>query len=191
MTLTQDISYSKKAIEELNNIGGKSESKKLLSNFPNKPSHNVSAIRANVTSFTATNNKISRIGGHAFVLGSHTNAVINDNEISDIAGDVVHVRGIENDDLHSLLETILKVMDSLELSTSSKDELLSDVNTTEIQLRSPKPKREIINASLLSIKSIMEGAAGSELHSQMNKIIPNIITSIATFVATGVYIPPM
>jgi len=49
----------------------------------------------------------------------------------------------------------------LDLPASVTEELAAEIDTVKAQLRSPKPKRHVIQESLLSVRSILEIAAGS------------------------------
>lgn len=67
-------------------------------------------------------------------------------------------------DLSEIVSILSQMKDTIEqfgLNTDSENELKSEISTIEIQSNSPKPKINIISESLTSIRSILEGAAGS------------------------------
>lgn len=67
-------------------------------------------------------------------------------------------------ELSRLKEVIQALRDSegeIDLEENAKAELAAEIQTLEAQAASPKPKTSIIRESLLSVKSILEGAAGS------------------------------
>jgi hypothetical protein len=52
-------------------------------------------------------------------------------------------------------------LDDLGIEGDIRDELISDIRTLESQTDSPKPKASILRESLISVKKILEGAAGN------------------------------
>jgi len=68
---------------------------------------------------------------------------------------------IQTADLRSLVEEIKSQLDSLPLSADSKAELVTDIQTVEVQLSTPKPKAAIIAECLRSMRTILESAAGN------------------------------
>nr|WP_319490634.1 hypothetical protein [uncultured Desulfobacter sp.] len=67
-------------------------------------------------------------------------------------------------DLSRLIEFVSKIradIKELGLNSDSENELNSEISTIEIQSKSPNPKSKIISESLKTIRSILEGAAGS------------------------------
>ena len=50
---------------------------------------------------------------------------------------------------------------NLDLPAPAADELAAEVDTIKAQLRSPKPKRHVIQESLISVRSILEITAGT------------------------------
>jgi hypothetical protein len=64
------------------------------------------------------------------------------------------------------------------LPAEQKAEISADLQTVESQINSPKPKGAIIQAGLSSIKTILEGAAGSVLATEA----PQHATQIAAWV---------
>jgi hypothetical protein len=64
----------------------------------------------------------------------------------------------------------------LKLSPDDASELSSDIDTVESQLKSSRPKTGIITEGLKSIKTILEGAAGSWLASDFLSKLPQFLT---------------
>lgn len=80
----------------------------------------------------------------------------------------------KNVDLNNLVQEILKRMDEWNLNTEDKEELRSDIYTIQAQLKSPNQKNNIIKESLLSVRNIIEGSAGSALYASIMMVIGNI-----------------
>lgn len=59
------------------------------------------------------------------------------------------------------LTSVQKEIEGLDLSSEAKQELTAETETAKIQAGSPKPKHSIIRESLLSIRTILEGAGGA------------------------------
>jgi hypothetical protein len=57
--------------------------------------------------------------------------------------------------------TLKGQLSDLKLDAETQAEVKSDVETIETQIKSPRPKHSIINECLLSLRRILEGAAGS------------------------------
>ena len=68
---------------------------------------------------------------------------------------------INPDDFAPVLSEIRSRLDELSLGQLERSELEADLETVEQQLRSPNPKRAIVAEAMLSIRSILESAAGS------------------------------
>ncbi|MBW5416308.1 hypothetical protein [Pseudomonas sp. MAG002Y] len=79
-------------------------------------------------------------------------------------------------DLSSFLESFIRDIDKLEDKSVAK-ELLADAETIKVQFNSPSPKKGIIKECLLSIKKVIEGAAGNVLGSY----VPAITSLITNF----------
>lgn len=72
-----------------------------------------------------------------------------------------------NDFLDSFIPDISKIQDQ-----ATANALLADAETIKTQNNAPNPKNGIIKECLLSIKNILEGAAGSVLASYIPIISP-------------------
>jgi hypothetical protein len=78
-------------------------------------------------------------------------------------------------DLNEIINSLYQIKDSLQLSNELQNELISELQTIEIQSKSAKPKNIIINESLKTIRTILESVAGNALTpliiDQISKII--------------------
>lgn len=73
---------------------------------------------------------------------------------------------VDTEKLCDLVSALRKVLDKdNSMSSDGRSEIESELATLEAQARSPKPKWPIVNAAALSLKSILENAAGSALAS--------------------------
>jgi hypothetical protein len=81
-----------------------------------------------------------------------------------------------NNDIRSFLEILKTKIHELNLSSDDELELNSEVATIESQLSSSRPKKGIIKETLLSIKKIIEGAAGGIVAGELLKYIPTLLT---------------
>ncbi|MDO1449047.1 hypothetical protein Q0590_22405 [Rhodocytophaga aerolata] len=63
------------------------------------------------------------------------------------------------DSILLLVEEIKKAIDIIQIGKEEKDEALSELETIIAQSKSPKPKFIIINESLRTIKTLLEGVA--------------------------------
>lgn len=65
--------------------------------------------------------------------------------------------------------------DKLDIDKVKIKELESDVSTLKSQLNSPKPKTSIINETIKSLRSVLEGVTGSLIASKLMALIPALI----------------
>lgn len=79
-------------------------------------------------------------------------------------------------DIDALLTSINQIKDKLNLPINLYQELLSEIQTVQIQKQSPKPKSTIITESLKSMRTILENVVG-------NTMTPIIIEQITKLVA--------
>jgi hypothetical protein len=82
-------------------------------------------------------------------------------------------QGMSHDQLAELRKLVELVEGALRSSPDSEDvrELRADVGTLRAQTESPKPKRSIVRESLSSLRTVLEGAAGELLASQLPQAI--------------------
>jgi len=74
-------------------------------------------------------------------------------------------------DLNNFLESFVRDISKIKDQTTAQV-LLADAETIKTQNNAPIPKQGIIKECLLSIKNILEGAAGSVLASYIPVIVP-------------------
>ena len=78
-------------------------------------------------------------------------------------------------DIEKIVSQLNDIKDSLNLSNELQNELISELQTIEIQKNSSKPKSIIITESLKSIRTILESVAG-------NAMTPVIIDQISKLI---------
>lgn len=83
---------------------------------------------------------------------------------------------IDTNTITDFIEKVRLSMSELRLNTNESDELISELNTLEAQVKSPKPKINIIHETMKSVRTILEGAAGKITANGLIKIINSIFT---------------
>jgi uncharacterized LabA/DUF88 family protein len=87
---------------------------------------------------------------------------------------------VENkSDIEDYINLLKKHLEELTLPREDESEINAEIATIEAQIRSSRPKSGIIKESLLSIKNILEGAAGSILAVELSKHLPGIIDKLS------------
>lgn len=87
---------------------------------------------------------------------------------------------IENkSDIEDYIKLLRKHLEELALSREYESEMSAEIATIEAQIKSSRPKGGIIRESLLSIKNILEGAAGSVVAVELLKQLPNILDKLS------------
>ncbi|MCG3142526.1 MAG: hypothetical protein HDKAJFGB_03995 [Anaerolineae bacterium] len=71
----------------------------------------------------------------------------------------------ESQEIENLLIQLERSLDALNLKETEDLEARSEIATLRAQIQSPRPKRSIVSEGLASLRSILEGAAGSGLAS--------------------------
>lgn len=66
-------------------------------------------------------------------------------------------------DVADIVAAIREALSSLQLASEAKSELVSDLDTVDAQLKSPRPKAGVVRESLKSARTILENAAGVSL----------------------------
>jgi hypothetical protein len=77
--------------------------------------------------------------------------------------------------LNQYLDKLNKFADKYLKNDSLQQEIRADVNTIKQQLKSPKPKKTIIKASIQSVKEILIGASGGLIGSLALPEVQNLI----------------
>jgi len=86
--------------------------------------------------------------------------------------------GIKLDELIKFVNSLRESIKDLKLQKDKESEFESEIMTIEAQTKSPKPKTSIIRESLISIKNILEGAAGSIIAAKLLEYLPAILASM-------------
>jgi predicted RNA-binding protein with RPS1 domain len=68
---------------------------------------------------------------------------------------------LDKEAILKFIEKLQAAIRDIELDSAKKLELESEMTTLQAQMSSPNPKKSIVKESLLSIMSILQGAAGS------------------------------
>lgn len=79
-------------------------------------------------------------------------------------------------DIDTLLVSIDQIKDTLNLSIDLHQELISEIETLQIQKQSPRPKNTIIAEALKSIKTILENVTGNAMTPVIVEQITRMIT---------------
>ena len=88
---------------------------------------------------------------------------MKDSQIIQSSPDALQVKKNDKeliDKLKDLIEFAKKNLDKLELKKPEEQELQTEIQTIDIQLSSPKPKKNILKECVFSIRRIAEGATG-------------------------------
>lgn len=85
----------------------------------------------------------------------HANTQFNFNSSDKTSNEVVSL----------LMRQIKDLLPEMPLQSEEKAELTAEIQTVEVQLASPKPKPKILQESLQTIRSILEGVAGNAAYS--------------------------
>ena len=79
-------------------------------------------------------------------------------------------------EVKQVIESLKPIVDQLGLDEKAKAQLVSDIQTVEPQLSAPQPKHSVVKECLLSIKTILEGAAGGVLASKVLENVNNLLS---------------
>jgi len=74
---------------------------------------------------------------------------------------VLTYSAIDFEAMRKLVSDLKNQLSELKLNAETQAEVESDIATIETQIKSPHPKHTIIKESLMSLRTILEGAAGS------------------------------
>jgi hypothetical protein len=136
---------------------GVREVERALSN-PDQPTHFFPPVVNIMHVHTMVNSQVQQ-GSH----GSTQNVSITQSQVAD---------------LRSFVNELKQRLPELHLSAHARSVAEADIGTIEAQLASPTPKRGILKESLASVRTIMEGAAGSLVASDLiPKLLP-LLTSL-------------
>lgn len=119
------------------------------------------------------------LSDQGMTMGNKTNNItVGTMENSQVQQDVQHsTQNIEHNsfqaDLNVFLESFIRDISKVQ-DQATAQALLADAETIKTQNNAPNPKKGIIKECLLSIKNIIEGAAGSVLASYIPIMLPLI-----------------
>lgn len=91
---------------------------------------------------------------------------------------ILHVE-LDLDKINSFVAVLISDIDKLELSSTQKTELQGHIEKIEIQLASENPRNLIIKHALISVRNILEGAAGGIIGAKLLEILAPLIEMIA------------
>jgi hypothetical protein len=96
-----------------------------------------------------------------------------------IAGDCAEQHMIVGGELdiiqiRSFVEELKKALPDLRLMPGHEGEMKAEIQTIEAQLSSPKPKHPTLRQSLQTVRSVLEGCAGSVLANELVRRIPTL-----------------
>ncbi|GKQ43543.1 hypothetical protein [Pseudomonas syringae] len=123
--------------------------------------------------------RTTTVNYQGMTVGKKTNNItVGTMKNSQVQQDVQHsTQKIEQNsfqaDLNDFVETLIRDISKVQDQATAKA-LLADAETIKTQNNAPNPKKGIIKECLLSIKNIIEGAAGSVLASYIPVMLPLI-----------------
>lgn len=82
-------------------------------------------------------------------------------------------------DLVGLVAALNSAIETLSFDSATRAEYVAEVRTLESQIASPKPKTAILSESLKSVRTILEGAAGNILASDLVQRVSAILQAIS------------
>ena len=81
-------------------------------------------------------------------------------------------------DFNDFITLLKEKCPELNLNEKDKSEIDSEISTLESQINSSRPKRRIIQESLVSIQRILEGAMGGIVAQQLIPFIPSLLDAL-------------
>jgi hypothetical protein len=117
-----------------------------------------------------------RAEGHTYNI-THFHGVVTGSQIQQFSPGAVQASrsGLDLAGLSGFIEQVRTALPGLQLTPDVDSDLKADLDTMESQLKSTKPKREILRSSLQSVRTVLEGAAGSlvasGLLSQLSRLL--------------------
>jgi hypothetical protein len=115
---------------------------------------------------------------------SHTTNTYNlhqSNLVQDSPGATATVnvtRGIAKEELRALMNSVTDALRTDRVEARTKEQISVVVDTINLNLNTSAPNPSIIGASLLSLKAMIEGAAGAVLAPTLVNLLPAIATAI-------------
>lgn len=90
-----------------------------------------------------------------------------------------HIDQSSRNDIRAFVDEFRRRMPELQLSPEIQSEATADLTTIDAQLESPKPKPGILRESLQSLRTILEGAAGNAVASEIFPKLAPILAALA------------
>ncbi|ATF13640.1 hypothetical protein A616_17130 [Brevibacillus brevis X23] len=125
---------------------------------------------AKSTAQIITNNNIFNSSGGNIQLQQHTENSTQTNTMTS---------SIKMSDLNHLIESLKKMSKEVH-DTEQKEILESDIGVLELQVKSPKPKLNVIAETLKSVRNISEGITGSLVASNIQEQVASLLGQIMT-----------
>lgn len=79
------------------------------------------------------------------------------------------------DTLSDLLAQLEGLLQGMPLDPAARDEVQAEVRTVQAQLGSPRPKRPIVQESLRTIRTLLEGVAGNAAYAHLLAILDKLV----------------
>jgi hypothetical protein len=117
--------------------------------------------KASTTTYHITNN-----------IGYMTNSQLQQHTIN--SNQTMEVKGFDYGQIKQFISEVKRNLEKLDINDDAKEELVTDIQTVELQLNSSKPKDKIIKEGLASIRNILEGIGGSLIASGLLEHFPNL-----------------
>ena len=76
--------------------------------------------------------------------------------------------------LKEFISELKKELPKLQLKQDTSTEIVAEIETIEAQMKSTRPKESILKESLITIKRILEGMAGSLVATGLIKLLSGI-----------------
>jgi len=73
------------------------------------------------------------------------------------------IDAVDSESLQKFIEELERRVGEMKLAAQAQQQLEADISTIKAQLAAPTPKRSIIKESLVSLRSILEGAAAAAI----------------------------
>lgn len=83
-------------------------------------------------------------------------------------------RGDRPDELEEVLARLAGLLPEMRLHPEQSAEVDAEIRTVQAQLGSPRPKRAIVQASLRTIRSLLESVAGNAAYAQLLGVIDRL-----------------
>lgn len=106
-------------------------------------------------------------------IGAINNSQIQQGTINSTQTQTIH--SFDKKYFNEFIKELKEYLSKNKLSKENNEIIESDIETIESQLKSPKPKKGILKETIISIRSILEGATGSIVGSELIKYFPVIL----------------